>query len=425
MPKRFSKALNWLTRRLTSPHKTGGDRGSILLTSALLLSVFIGSIGLGVDVANWYDSRLRLQTSADAAVRSAMLAKLQGATTNGALVAAARMQAERNGYDSSLGTITIYAPPRPADFADGDGVEVVLTHSVERQFTRIFRDDDIFLEAIAIAVPISSAPPCILAMNASESATVSVSGSSSLTAIGCEIASNSTNPNAVSVQGSASLAAKCVSSAGAIPTASGMTLECGAPHEYASAIADPFQAKPFPAASGPCLATSKLQGKKGIPAVGLPGRYCGGLSIQGLAVLAPGPYVIDGGTLSINGGASVTGLGVTFLLTNGAKVVVNGGADVNLQASTTEPYAGMLFYADPANGMVSHNISGGTNAVFDGALYFPNQEVAFSGSTDMAGVCTVIIADAVEITGNAGLSTDCEHVNLPTAGAVTSVRLVR
>ena len=47
--------------------------------------------------------------------------------------------------------------------------------------------------------------------------------------------------------------------------------------------------------------------------------------------MAPGVYVIDGGALSINSTATVNGSGVTFYLTNGATVSMNGGASVHLE----------------------------------------------------------------------------------------------
>ncbi len=405
--------------------KCANDHGSIILTSAILLGVFAGAVGLGVDVANWYDNHLRLQTAADAGVRSAMLAKMNGTTANAELMAIARMQAERNGYDYARGILTVFSPPRGEDFTNSDGVELVLTQNIARQFTRLFSSSDVLLQATAIALPITSSPPCILALNRTAAATINISGSSSLTAEGCEVTSNSTNPSAITINGSASLTSKCASSSGAIASSAGMTLECGSPREYALPSIDPFKDVPTPLVAGPCLPATILKGLHGIPEIGVPGRYCNGLTIQGLAVLLPGVYIIDGGTLTINATADVVGLGVTFFLTNGANVKVNGTADMDLHAPSIGPYAGILFYADPANGDVSHDITGTTDSVLDGALYFPNQDVKFSGGAVAPGVCTMIVADSVEILGTSGLSTDCDHLNLPLQDHVTSVRLAR
>ena len=42
-----------------------------------------------------------------------------------------------------------------------------------------------------------------------------------------------------------------------------------------------------------------------------PGRYCSGLSLKNTVNLAPGVYVIDGGTLKINANTNLNGTGVT------------------------------------------------------------------------------------------------------------------
>ena len=44
-------------------------------------------------------------------------------------------------------------------------------------------------------------------------------------------------------------------------------------------------------------------------------------------------------------------------------------------------------------------IVGGSGATFDGAMYFPNSNLKFAGSSSTSGY-TVIVADNVTITGN-------------------------
>jgi hypothetical protein len=66
------------------------------------------------------------------------------------------------------------------------------------------------------------------------------------------------------------------------------------------------------------------------------GVYCGRISVSGNGgglILNPGVYHIDGGSLSVRGGASVNGQGVTNMLTsssgkNWATALISGGSSI-------------------------------------------------------------------------------------------------
>ncbi|MBV0893284.1 hypothetical protein KTN05_15845 [Paracoccus sp. Z118] len=86
-------------------------------------------------------------------------------------------------------------------------------------------------------------------------------------------------------------------------------------------------------------------------------RICGGLDIKGHARFEPGLYIIDEGDLSINANgemaldeASMAGEGVTFYLANGATLSLNGNGNFRIQAPTTAPYAGILFFGSRSAG---------------------------------------------------------------------------
>jgi hypothetical protein len=68
--------------------------------------------------------------------------------------------------------------------------------------------------------------------------------------------------------------------------------------------------------------------------------------------LDPGIYYLDQGSFTVNGGATITGTGVTLVFTsstgsNYATANINGGATVSLTAPTSGPLAGIAFYGDP------------------------------------------------------------------------------
>ena len=73
-----------------------------------------------------------------------------------------------------------------------------------------------------------------------------------------------------------------------------------------------------------------------------PGVYCEGIKLNAGAnvTLNPGIYYLDGGDLTVNGGATMTGSGVTLVFTSQnrnsfATASVNGNATINLTPPTT------------------------------------------------------------------------------------------
>src|SRR5262249_18264858 len=128
--------------------------------------------------------------------------------------------------------------------------------------------------------------------------------------------------------------------------------------------------------------------------------FCNGLSVTGgsSVTLQPGTYVIDGGSFSISGNSSISGTGVTIILTssrrsNYATASISGGSTVNISAPTSGTLQGLAFYQDrnaPSSG--NDSFSGGTTQNITGAIYFPNQGVTFNGGTETGGArCTQLI----------------------------------
>lgn len=126
-----------------------------------------------------------------------------------------------------------------------------------------------------------------------------------------------------------------------------------------------------------------------------------------------GLYIIDGGGITIDGGATVSGSNVTFYLTGGngngnnasnySGVTINSTATVNLSAPCTASggdIAGMLFFQDRSitNGHGS-SINGSSSSTFSGAIYFPTTPLAYAGSTG-ANMFTLLVSDTLSFLGN-------------------------
>ena len=92
--------------------------------------------------------------------------------------------------------------------------------------------------------------------------------------------------------------------------------------------------------------------------------------------MSSGTYILLGGGLDVSNGAKLSGAGVTFYVTSDAThsyspVNLAGGTTLQLSAPTTGPYAGILFYQNPAIASpAASTFSNGTTVTFDGALIF-------------------------------------------------------
>jgi hypothetical protein len=141
-----------------------------------------------------------------------------------------------------------------------------------------------------------------------------------------------------------------------------------------------------------------------------PGVYCGGISFNGNTFVhfRAGTYILAGGGFSAGGTAVLTGTGVTFYNTAGASaykgISLGGNVTMNLNAPTSGPLAGMLFFQDraiPTSGAGS-TIAGNAASTIDGALYFPTTTLTYTGNSSSNGY-SIVVADKWIANGNSRL----------------------
>jgi hypothetical protein len=162
-----------------------------------------------------------------------------------------------------------------------------------------------------------------------------------------------------------------------------------------------------------------------------PGIYCGGLTIGNTNgatyTLNSGTYVIAGGTLQFNSTGTVEGSGVTFYLTSPsdvatttgtscssslvsptsttiAKVNINGQPNVTLSApakGATEGVPGMLFFENRSSTADNGpQIVGNSTTSLNGALYFKNSTLTFSGVNGSNTGYMMIVVKKLDINGS-------------------------
>ena len=255
---------------------------------------------------------------------------------------------------------------------------------------------------------------CVLALNRTAAGAATAQGSTTVKLNGCSLYDNSDNDTALTAGGSATVHADFVGVVGGIGSSSGITATNGI-RTRISPVVDPYADVQAPSYSGCDRRNYTAKNTETIN----PGVYCGGIGTNANAVLTlnPGLYILDGGGLTVNGGATVNGDGVTLFFTSSsgrdwASVTINGNANVNLKPMTYGPTRGMVVFADRNTPQdTSFKFNGGSNQYFAGAIYVPSAAINFAGGADSSTTCTQVIGDTVTFTGNSNLAIDCSRYN--------------
>ncbi|MDE3015521.1 MAG: hypothetical protein KGI29_01155 [Pseudomonadota bacterium] len=421
----------------TAPGFLKCQNGGIMITWAILLPAIIGMMGLGLETGNWYLAKRNLQAVADAAAIAGAYETTASARTTSATNAVAA-----NGFgNGSNVTITVNNPPRSGNYTSNtSAVEVLLSQPQTMMFSALFLNQSPTITVRAVALPKTSPPNdgiggCIVALDPSGSSDFDMSGGATINATNCFMASNSNNSQAIKMTGGATMNVDGLYTMGNYTLSGGAELNStNAPIVDAlSPIADPYQNLSIPSYSGCDHNQYSLNGGK--TATLSPGVYCNGISLNGgsTATLQPGVYIIDRGTLSVNGGNTLTGNGVTIILTSStgsdyATASINGGANVTLSAPTSGTDAGVAIYQDrnaPIDSSSSFN--GGSTMNVTGAIYFPHGELSFTGGNSTSSPsCTQVIAWSLNFSGGTNLSGNCPNsgmskITTPVSGSVTLV----
>ena len=442
--------------------KRNREAGQALYLTAAALVVLVGFMGLGIDMGMLrYEKRIQ-QTAADAAaVAGAMEMPVSGSFTSAGQEASAHNGFADNAGGSissctapgaAVGTICVQInnPPQSGPHASCASpcnyVEALVSEVHSTYFMRIFGRNSATVTARAVATIVSSngntPPGCIYTLGPQGTGVgVTNSGTPTVNAQSCGIYDNgdwTTNGATVNINAGSigTTDTTPVNHGGGTVTCGGSTANCPTPG--IPPVTDPLAGLPAPSVGSPVTWNKNNA---------VPGTY-GGMTINSTDTVnfAPGMYVIDGGTLKINAGATVCNQttsgctspavlsnsppsygpipnpndGVTFYLTNGASVQVNGLANVWLSAPNSGTYAGILFYQDPSDCQAG-TLNGTSSSAYQGALYFPgnpnggcNVQLNFGGTmTNTSSAYTVIVTDDLKIFGTSDVTINSDFSSLP------------
>jgi Putative Flp pilus-assembly TadE/G-like len=377
------------------------DAGQALILFAFTMIILMGFADMGIDLGYLRYMRRSMQAAADSAALAGTAELGYGDVT-----AAAWADASTNGFTNGTKgvSVTVNNPPLSGSH-DGNPryVEVLISQNQPTFFMKVLGVKSHLVSTRAVGYSgISGA--CIYSLNKSNSSAFVVSGNADLNAQ-CGILDNSNNSTAALVtNGGGCLSAKYIGVVGQFKNNS----SCAPSPNPVSGVApfsDPLAYLQAPTV-GACT-NNNVSITSGTPTL-YPGVYCGGINISGgssSVTFSPGTYIINGGGLSISGGANVNGNGVTFYLTGTHSsfkgVSITGGSASSLIAPDTGTYAGILFFQDRSISSTSSgsgsNIAGGSGMIVQGTLYFPTTALSYSGNSVNTHY-TIIVADTVKIT---------------------------
>ena len=405
------------------------ESGATAVVIGLCMTALMGFAGMAVDVGVWYSDKRAAQGAADSAAYSAAVDYGAGDTTGAA--SAGQAVAAQDGYTNGSGgvTVTINSPPTSGTHKTTSGaMEVIVTKSESLFFSSLFLKSA-SVSARAVAVPGSSGAYCVLALDTSASTTVttadvSETGATIIDTSSCGMAVNASGSDALYLSGSSELKAKSLSIVGNYTTTgTASVVVSGSKTTNASPVADPYANVATPSPSGTCAPVNSWS--HSTTATINPGTYCNGFSVSGAAVVTmnPGVYVINQGAFSVTNGAVLTGAGVTIVLTsstgsNYATANISGDGQVNLTAPTSGATSGIVFLQDrnDSSGATS-TIANSAGLTVTGALYFPSQTLDFTGATTNPSQCTQLVAFRISYGGSATFNNNCTGVGVSGIGA--------
>lgn len=420
------RGLTMPTRRLftiEAGRLVRDEGGAVALIFALVISILLGLLGLGVEIGSWYTVRRDLQTAADAAALAAALERSRGKPEES--IAQALREAQRNGFvQTEAGYFVINSPPQSGALAGhADAVEAILRDRRRLMFSRLFLQEDPVIAARAVAAVGTGGEACVLALHPTAPGAIRGSGTADIMLPGCLLASNSTDEASINLTGVVVVNALSVTTAGQIAQTSNVTVNLDyPPTEQAPPLRDPY-ADVEVGAVPPCDFTSEVKVTNNHTRNFDPGVYCAGIAITGgTANFKAGTYYIVDSGLTVNGG-TLRGVysneleGVTFVFTTRnvtgtaiGGVDIRGNPTMKLRAPADEgnPFRGILFFQDRrASPGATNKFNGNSNMELQGAIYFPSQEVQWNGNNATGSAdCIQVVARTVSFLGTSKLGVD-------------------
>lgn len=402
------------------------ENGFALIYGAIFLPLFIGMVGLGVEVPYLFVQQSRLQIAADSAAHAAAMfistnANNKAFPTTDDLQAAARSEANavvnyiagKNRLSPTVAVTSTYDSTLK-DYTTDVTVSSTFNTYFISSFRRMYNTPDEAMKVSAYSRSISSSSLgqhfCYLSLASSandlDAGAFSINGSTTLGKDGsdCGAAINSDSPTALDLTGTAVMIKIPVSNSG------GFAYTGNPPKfnlSYASNVVDPYDVSGQKAKMSTSYpSTTPIDFKRYTPTGPLPsGRYKNTEFAPDLNLTSGGVYYFDDFKFS----SKVSGTSVSLIVspTVAAKDVSTSG-QLDITANSSGDFAGIAVGSASPN-LVGAKVNwagfnGGVSTNFKGAIYFPNSNISFQGDPKFTGMlCAQIIAQKIQMGGNVEL----------------------
>jgi hypothetical protein len=429
--------------------RRAGEKGSILVMTAVSLTALMGITALAVDASMLFDMRHRIEAAADAGAMAAALEykRNTGATCCGSssnLYTFAKHDIELQSFTVSTdfsspnGSMIVRHCTDAAATCDASHnsdyyIEVVLTRTVPTFFMRLFGRSSLPVSARAVA-GLGRSPYCLVSLATTKKEgsvdqtkdALKIEDDSDVDAPGCYVQVNSAftgkaGEGALKLGKNASLD---TSPDGKISVVGDSIMGAGstwspAPTNGAPPIVDPLLTLGTPSSSPCSPGTNYKTGKD--KTVSLPGGCYNGIEVE------------EGATLNLTTGATyvltadfktkdnkdkpnyINGSEVLIYTTADNKVEIKPYATVTLSAQKSGDYAGVLFYGARTGKKITAKFD--ENAEFDlkGAVYYPNGDIEF-GNKKKSGTpvntdCAIFIGRKIKFKKRADMVNSCSDYN--------------
>jgi hypothetical protein len=400
--------------------------GNAAAAFGLALIPVAAAAGAALDYTRASEARAKLQSMVDAAVLNGLKApssqrvSVAEAHTRGAVISAGlaldQLAFTPTPNQGLRGRVKVRLPSIFGNLLGSDGIGIAAGS-----------------EGFLKTAPSSAGAVCLMLMDPSAAETLRVNGGAAVKAQNCEVhVQTSANVGAV-FNGNTSFDVKRICLKGPGYIANGRP-KLGTVETACKTVGDPFAGRLPAPLSLSCTSNNKsFEAPKGKAATELePGVYCGNTEFKGSQsiVLKPGLYVIKDGALTIEGGSSLTGAGVTIFLANaGSSLRLNGNAATQLSAPTSGAYDGMLMF-EPA-GLTRSSIvfNGGAGHELKGLIYLPSRNVTFNGASTVNADSITMVLNSLAVNGGGATEWRFDKgpkaIAAPAAGGVTAEIILR
>lgn len=392
-------------------------KGNVLVMAAAAMPLVVGSAGLAVDTIQLSLMKRHLQRAADSAALAGAYAKVQSKPVDPAVTKALGF----NDAFPLVGTPDISQPATGTHANRSVRVEISARRSLP--FLSFFSAEPT-ITVDATAALVYTGKFCMVSLDESNGTGITFSGNSTVD-LGCGVISNTTGSSAVVADGSAEVTASPVAAVGGVPSSTAY-VQPTLLLPYSLKQRDPFGDLSDPAPPTPCA--GKITDSTDTIT---PGGCYAGIDVNSAKTLPAGTYYLTG-DLTLNSNAHLIGEGVTLVFTKDPgnasaawpAITINGNAELDLTAPTSGTYEGVLMHYDSRAPNAGHTINGNSFSKFEGAFYFPSQNLTFNGNSEMDTNCIQLVALRLTFSGNTFINNECPTDGGAQAFDASWVRLV-